>query len=71
MMGGIRIVGRVADPVRALGRGAGKTVETAATSAVKVFGNIVTGANRTVGAAAKAVNGTVGAIFKSRRNRNH
>jgi hypothetical protein len=72
MMGGrVRIAGRVADPVRALGRGAGETVTTAATSAVKVFGNIVNGANKTVGAAAKAVNGTVSAIFKSRRNRRH
>lgn len=68
---GLRIASRVANPVRALGRGAGKTVSTAGKATIKLFDDLISGANKTVGAAAGAVNSTVGAIFKTRRNRSN
>jgi hypothetical protein len=74
MAGGSKgIVSRVYRPVGALGTGAGKTLTTAASAAVNVFGTGVRGIDKTLKTAAGTINNTVSKIFSRRRraNRRH
>lgn len=57
------VAGAVYAPVGALARGTGRTVGTAAKAGIKLFENLVSGADNTVRAAASTINSTFGKII--------